>query len=203
MPTKCPLQIGACLGAVRPCGGYAGPGDRDPSIYRHQNPDYSPDERCSDGLDNDCDGVADEHPADPELSACGECPHDMVFVPVGEERWCVDRWEASKHRDTPARPASAANASPWVNISFNDVTTACALASFGRRGTKQVCPICVWTRACRADGAAYPYGGELQPDNCNGEGTDVEATGVRGGCVSAWPDRPGALAPAVPAPSHS
>ncbi len=255
--TKCRLQIGACLGAVRPCGGPAGPLDCDDEVYRANNEDYSPDEQCADGIDNNCDtetdpprdcecldgqteecrseafgvcaeviglrtcaggqwgacegaaepspeicdgldnncnGRLDEHPDDADVSVCGECPWNMVFVLLGEERWCVDRWEASKDPDSPARPTSAPNAQPWMDISFNEVTAACALAPAGQSlGAKAVCPITVWTQACKTEGnAAYPYGNEFQPENCNGNSAGVEATGARNGCISAWPDRPGA-----------
>ena len=253
--TKCPLQIGACLGAVRPCGGEAGALQCDDEVYKANNDTFSPEEICADGIDNDCTGDADpardcectdgdtepcrsaafgvckdalgtrtcaggqwgvcegatepspevcdgldndcngrtdDHPDDPDVSVCGECPWNMVFVLLGEERWCVDRWEASKDPDAPTRPTSAPNAQPWVDISFTDVTRVCAFGTAGRLGIKEVCPITVWTQACKTEAnAAYPYGNEFQPENCNGNGAGVEATGARNGCISGWPDRPG------------
>ncbi len=253
--TKCPLQVGVCLGAERPCGGIAGPLECDAAVYQANDEHYAAEEICGDGLDNncdtrpdptdvcqcthgdvedcrggsfgecakvvgqrtceggqwgrcegvteaspekcdgldnDCDGTVDDDPDDPGASICLECPWNMVFVTIADQRWCVDRWENSRDADAAARPVSSPDADAWVSIDFGDVIGACALASAGSLGVKEVCPIDVWTQACKtANNLAYPYGADFQPDHCNGNGGGPERTGTRATCVSAWPDRPG------------
>ena len=254
--TVCRLQIGVCEGAVRACGGAAGPLDCGAEEYLAANPEYSPEEICADGLDNDCDGevdpnrdcdcrpgetedcrsspfgvckdalgtmtcldgrwgpcegaieptselcdgldndcdgLTDDADGDADASVCGECPWNMILVETGGERWCVDRWENSRTPDTPSRPRPFPDSEAWTDISFSDATTACALATAGRLGIKQLCPIEVWTAACKGpNNFAYGYANDFQPEQCNGNTGAVGRTGAQDICFAQWPDRPGA-----------
>jgi hypothetical protein len=57
-PPDCPLQLGVCAGSRRTCGGVAG--WIACSGIASYGGDYQATETLCDGLDNDCDGVADE-----------------------------------------------------------------------------------------------------------------------------------------------
>jgi len=56
----CPYQDGVCTGASHQCGGVSGWSDCNDSTYLAWSADYEPSEITCDGLDNDCDGSADE-----------------------------------------------------------------------------------------------------------------------------------------------
>ena len=56
---NCPLQQGVCLGSQETCVSSVWSG----CLYTIYNLNYQPSEtRCSDNLDNDCDGLIDESP---------------------------------------------------------------------------------------------------------------------------------------------
>jgi hypothetical protein len=113
-----------------------------------------------DGLDNDCNGLVDDG------LVCA-CPADMVLV---EDRYCIDRYEASRPDATAAAPGSDNSRAtsrpdvvPWSNSSLADAAGACLAAG------KRLCTALEWETACRGpDRTIYSYGDTYDPVICNG-----------------------------------
>ncbi len=113
-----------------------------------------------DGADNDCNGLVDDG------IVCA-CPADMAMV---ENRFCIDRYEASRPDATAASPGTDSSRAtsrpgvvPWSNSSLADAAAACAAAG------KRLCTALEWETACRGSArTVYSYGNVYDPVACNG-----------------------------------
>ncbi|MBN1606539.1 MAG: SUMF1/EgtB/PvdO family nonheme iron enzyme [Polyangiaceae bacterium] len=117
-----------------------------------------------DGLDNDCDGDADEG------LSCELCPDDMVPVAA----FCIDRYEASRPDATATDPGidssqatSRAGVIPWMvnpmsDTHFEAFRAACAAAG------KRLCRVDEWQAACMGPNEnPYVYGTVFDREACN------------------------------------
>lgn len=96
-----------------------------------------------------------------------ECPSDMSAI---DERYCIDRFEASRP-DATADDAgvdetmamSRNGVLPWQITSMEEAQAACQAAG------KRLCAPAEWGMACRGGGNfVYSYGDEYEPTTCNG-----------------------------------
>jgi hypothetical protein len=105
------------------------------------------------------------------------CPPDMVLVdlPPGKAnrpffKVCIDKYEYPNKLGTV----------PQVNVSFDDAQKFCETAG------KRLCTSQEWQWACSGmEGYTYPYGINMEKENCNIEGSKViEPSGSRNKCIS-------------------
>jgi len=105
------------------------------------------------------------------------CPNDMVLIdmPPGKAnrpffKVCIDKYE---YPNTFGKV-------PVVNISFEEAQKIC------EKQGKRLCTWEEWQWACSGlEGFAYPYGINLEKENCNTEGTRIiEPSGSRNKCIS-------------------
>lgn len=84
------------------------------------------------------------------------------MVLVTEVAVCIDRYEASEGAGGVAQ--SVARVMPWVGISWNDVSAACAAVG------KRLCEADEWLDLCSGPppGTVYPYGDTPIDNACNG-----------------------------------
>jgi hypothetical protein len=104
------------------------------------------------------------------------CPQDMVLVdlPPGKAnrpffKVCIDRYEYPNKQGTI----------PQVNLSFDDAEKLCENAG------KRLCTAQEWRWACSGlEGYAYPYGINMEKENCNTDSRAPEPSGARNKCIS-------------------
>jgi hypothetical protein len=105
------------------------------------------------------------------------CPPDMVLVdlPQGKAnrpffKVCIDKYEYPNRLGTV----------PQVNVNFEDAQKLCEQAG------KRLCTSQEWQWSCSGmEGYTYPYGINLEKENCNMEGSKViEPSGNRNKCIS-------------------
>ncbi|MCA9563115.1 MAG: SUMF1/EgtB/PvdO family nonheme iron enzyme [Myxococcales bacterium] len=140
-------------------------------------------ETCN-GLDDNCDGEADEG------GVCPSCPiSGMILVATpSAPPFCIDPYEARRTDATSGSQGEANNAPlsvvgvrPWTNIEAGAAQASCQAAG------KRLCTSSEWRAACEsAEERTYPYGDEYSTTNCNGLEAQlpptVEATGTRFNC---------------------
>lgn len=136
----------------------------------------------------DADGDADadvaedaDHARDADEEPLPQtCPEDMVEVP--DQRFCIDRYEASIDETGAAR--SVAGELPASDVTWDRADAACRAAG------KIICPREVWYAACSAGGTrTHPYGETYDPAACNGGDDDfgLLPAGSLEGCEGAIP----------------
>jgi hypothetical protein len=168
-----------------------------------------PEDEVCDGIDNDCDGVADEPKSD---NPDGSYVKDAV-VEVATGRWMY-AFEASRPdaKDDDAgrnsgRACSRQDVRPWTNITYEEALEACEAADMelcADSDWQSACETsagCLWgftpaSGSCITDPNAYPTNGSA----CNGHdlmatpgGTDNDALGPTGSferCFADHPDGP-------------
>ncbi len=148
-------------------------------------------EQC-DGLDNNCDGIADNSTGPDRVIDA------MTAVTVGLATFYIDAYEAS-HPDATvtatgvgsARACSNPGVLPWRGAAFSTAQAACAAAG------KTLCTGAQWQTACQSSSVtAWPYGNTFGPTTCNTESFDgipggadddvLIATGQRAACTAGW-----------------
>jgi hypothetical protein len=116
----------------------------------------------------------------PEPRAGTHCPDDMALV---QDRFCVDKWEASLDEvaaDGTATPHAAharletghvyiarsrADVYPQAYVSAREARAACT------RAQKRLCEPVEWRAACGgSEGTAFPYGGQRRANACHDTG---------------------------------
>lgn len=152
-------------------------------------------------------------------SALVRCPAGMALV---DDRFCIDRWEATivarmgaaeaPHSpyepldtvDAPYRAVTAPGVAPQGYVSGLQAAAAC------RASGKRLCTASEWERACRGPGGArFPYGDRRQDGTCNDDvrashpvveaarrlGVPADETWTTGMNLSLVNQLPGGLAP--------
>ena len=104
------------------------------------------------------------------------CPQDMVLVdlPPGKAnrpffKVCIDRFEYPNNQGSI----------PSVNVSYDDAQKLCEKAG------KRLCTAQEWQWACSGREAyTYPYGINMEKENCNTDSRTPEPSGSRNKCIS-------------------
>lgn len=90
------------------------------------------------------------------------CPDDMVYVAVGQSRFCIDRYEWPNRRDTK----------PDSYISIYHAMDSCFTAG------KRLCTTDEWSLACAGIYSwKYPYGDMYESNACVTRDTSVQPSG--------------------------
>lgn len=144
-------------------------------------------ETCN-GLDDDCDGSADNHFGSAANSACGTCPFNMVKfstrLPNGTlSSICIDLYEASRSDATDADSGldntyavSMQGVLPWTGVNAVEAKKACEAVELrelvgGQVGTinrdrvvpfKTTCTPTDWSQVCSGRTASSPSGSGIQ-----------------------------------------
>ncbi len=120
-----------------------------------------------------------ENPEEDEIQKYAKplfCPPDMVLVdlPPGKSnrpffKVCIDRYEYPDKQ----------GAVPQVEVSFEDAQKLC------EKTGKRLCTAQEWRWACSGlEGYAYPYGINMEKENCNTDSRTPEPSGARNKCIS-------------------
>jgi len=170
-----------------------------------------------DGLDNDCDGYADEGTTDCSAATIkiSDSYSGNPGVPNGSYEYDIFVYEASRYNADSGSAGtystvacSMQNHIPWTYITYSEAREACwVLNSSGQyaSGGWDLCSAWQWQNACERGpasnqpfsvnyGLAYPYGDTYQSTYCNGyDSADSNLTPTRdayGNCVSDWTATP-------------
>ncbi len=189
-------QVGsACddglLGACRGTGTYQCNSAQDAVVCNITSPGVAVVNEICNEVDDDCDGLVDESPANPGTHP-SYVQDDTVTVNVGGQNVRVFTYEASRPSavsgdegsGTEVRACSRAGVRPWSRVTFEQARLAC------QRAGMSLCGDLAWTEACDGQSGswAYPYSsGSYNPSTCNGEGagnSSVVDTGALAGCQS-------------------
>lgn len=149
------------------------------------DPACLPSDEVCDGLDNDCDGAADNG------IFCNGCQPGMARIErAGATAFCVDLHEASRQDATAdavgsdgSLATSRAGVQPWKGATFATAGDACAAVG------KRLCTDGEWVAACQgSETRLYPYGQLYAGTTCHGLNAPPTsgpvATGLFSGCVS-------------------
>jgi MYXO-CTERM domain-containing protein len=167
---ECEVGVGACKTKGRmECGGSG------LSLSCNAKPGTGSDEFCN-GLDDDCDGMADE-PKDNPGSAPSYVRDDVVKV--RDDLWIyayeasrVDA-DATKEGIVSARTCSRAGVLPWVNVTYSEAQAACDTVGM------RLCAVGEWESSCKGgNDCGWGAGSSCSAYNqgtCNGHdaSTDV------------------------------
>jgi hypothetical protein len=190
------MKIGACKrkGVVR-C---------DPDPTKDSFCDFAgaqekdPEHEVCDGVDNDCDGVADESWDNPDTApkCSGERCRGVRDEVVQVGSTSVYRYEASRvdataelQGSSSARPCSRPSVMPWSLVNYEGARAACA--KIGMR----LCSAGEWGDACKSNhgcgAGSFPYGCSFDPGRCNGAERGAGASvpgGSLGQCTTNAPE---------------
>ncbi|HJK95636.1 MAG TPA: MopE-related protein [Polyangiaceae bacterium LLY-WYZ-14_1] len=130
----------------------------------------SPNPEVCNGVDDDCDGVADN------ATGPGRVIDEMVHVDFGGFDFWVYAYESSRPDATDedagtsnVRACSRSDVLPWASISQTAAAAACAAAG------KRLCTGAEWQAACEGmAGQTYPYGATYAATSCNGADNDTD-----------------------------
>jgi hypothetical protein len=160
-------------------------------------------ETCN-GLDDDCDGLVDEHADD--AGGLGVKDSTVRITRSGLD-FHIYVYEASRPGATATsqgslttRACSQSGVLPWTSITQTDAAAACAAInpSCGGPGQEPCWRLCTaqeWQEACAgSSGRTYPYGATYAASTCNGLENDGDAgtagdqdvllpTGAKTSCV--------------------
>jgi hypothetical protein len=165
-----------------------------------------------DGLDNDCDGLADEGTTDCSAATIkiSDSYTGNPGVPNGSYEYDIFVYEASRYNADSGSAGtystvacSMQNHIPWTYITYSEAREACwRLNSSGTytTGGWDLCSAWQWQNACQRGenndpfttnyGLQYPYSSTYQPTYCNGyDTTDTSLTPTRNAypsCFSDW-----------------
>lgn len=130
-------------------------------------------EKCN-GLDDDCDGIVDNHnPTD-----------NTVHIVTGGLDYVIQQYEASRPDATSTGEGTiddyaCANPGvlPWNLVSWTDAEAACEAKGTGWK----LCTEQQWQFACGGSGGSattYPYGNNYDGNKCNGNDYDANCSGA-------------------------
>ncbi|HUU00352.1 MAG TPA: fibronectin type III domain-containing protein [Myxococcota bacterium] len=171
----CPLQNGVCAGSTQLCGGAAGFLPCNSDAY---GIDYEQEELTCDGLDNDCDGAADENLNGPV------CPFQMG-VCAGSRRLCAGQtgWtecDADSYGDDyEADETRCDNLDNDCDGSTDEdlVGPACPLQAGVCAGSVQRCGAQDWLPC---DATDYGVDFEVEEESCDGLDNDCDGAADQG-----------------------
>jgi hypothetical protein len=144
-----------------------------------------------DGLDNDCDGLTDETPA--QDSNGNAVNNNLVLVNVQGIQVRIQSFEASHPDASPTEPGvlehracAQAGVMPWTGATYAQAQLACAEADL------RLCTPAEWQAVCAgAANEAFPYGDVYQESECNGLDNGVGAVVASGAASSCARSHPG------------
>ncbi|MEO1273708.1 MAG: MopE-related protein, partial [Myxococcota bacterium] len=186
-PRACSTDIGICTVGERECndgviGECVDPETRVPVIMQGDV-----EETCN-GLDDDCDGIVDNEPNSgrPGTICPDDCPFGMALVinpsgTPGNDRWCIDRYEASRTDATATdagvetiRSVSRPGVLPWTGLTIEDAQSACRGPQGVQFPRKRLCQLREITFTCSGvNENTFPYGNVYDGAICNGADAGV------------------------------
>jgi Sulfatase-modifying factor enzyme 1 len=123
--------------------------------------------RARDTCGNTMDAREESYEIRPEETS-RFCPENMEYVKVGENRFCIDKYEWPNKK----------GAMPRSFISLYQAMDSCASAA-----GKHLCTSDEWTLACTGPyGWKYPYGAAYEPHACVTQDTSARPSGTKVEC---------------------
>ena len=182
-PRACSTDVGICSVGERECndgviGECVNPDPREPVIMQGDV-----EETCN-GLDDDCNGIVDDA-ADGGGRAGSICPNKCPFGMTevinpngtpGNDRWCIDRFEASRPDATATdmgmdttRAVSRQGVTPWTGLTIEEAQAACRGPQGSQFPRKRLCQLREITFTCAGvNENTFPYGDTYMTNVCNG-----------------------------------